>query len=407
MRVSPVLVSTALLIAAASCPVLAEQLPKIQTDCKTDFQARQPIYLGAYGTNNSDSPSNFEQEQQIKQAISKLIGANQWDEALTEIEKLSSDRFRDEMRLELVEALSRAKESDRALRLVVKLFPQRTSYERAKGVGMVAAAMVANKQFPQALEALKFLPADAQNASSAVTPVVYRILVQDVERTDSTPASSQDIEQIRQVVSLFRGSEIQLRLWRSIGEKVNLVPAIALQLADLSPDAISRTTLLEEAAQLWFRNSGSNVLQYGGEIANRIESCVVRSRTFLELADRITSGNQFDNPAKFQLLNQVEALINAIDQEKLGDRQVAARLRLTLAELNFKLDRTAQALKLVDRVVNDQKKFQFHADRAELLAAIAPYYYHLKQPTAAIRTLELAETAAQTAYLKRSLPLAI
>ncbi len=415
MRFSLAVLPTISLVAFATCPVLARkiELPKVQVDCKTYAQKREPINL--LSTESLLPPElRSEQEFQIKQPIWQLLAQKRWDEAQAEIEKISYPRLRNQMRFELVQSLSNSAQTNRALPLVVKFFPAKQSYDRARAIGAVAVGMVKSGQFSQVVEALRYLPNDAKNADSAIVPVIEAILTQDDSepRMNSEPqagrtsVTSEQLAQIQEVVSVFPNPAVQDEIWHSIGETVKLEPAIALQVAGLIRNQTLRSEMLERVAKRWFSSYGYSLgddvaVQKGGEIANQIESCVVRSSAFLGLAAQVISSREFNRSEQFQLLDQVEALINVIDQDQLGDRPVAAKLRLKLVELNAQADRNSQSLKLLKRVTDDQKKFRFNVDRAAMLSTIAQHYYDLKEPTAAIQALDLAVIAIQTASAKK------
>lgn len=359
-------------------------------------------------------PSSAEATQ-IQQLIENLLSQKNWDKAKLEIEKISYSEFRDEMRFKLVKSLSKAKELDRALKLVMELFPQKQSREQAKGIGIVASELVLEGQFTQALEVLKLSSHDASSAAVAVLPVVSVVLNQERSQQLFIPsATPEQLEKLRIVVSLFPGSNYQEKVWHSIGESISLEPRLATKVTELIQDEVLRSTTLDRFAEQWIdrnltdRFSGLRTLGQNWQAANQIRDCVARSRVFLDIASFLVLLSDFLVPSYYQpgqsetahMLDQLEALINAIDEDKLGDRRISAQLRLKLVQVNIDAKREAQSVKLLERVTNDQKKFQYAVDRADFLLVIADYYRFLRKPAATVRALEVATDAVQTAYSK-------
>ncbi len=424
MKSSIVSLSTILLVATTTQSVIAAeiQFPQIKTECKTYFQARRPIDLDQYMYNPGDRDSwnklTDEERRKIKQSLSDLFQSKQWDTALAEIEKISPSRFRDEVSIELVESMSQAKDMDRALQLLLQIFPEKTSHQQAKGIGIVAKYMALNNQFPQALEALNLLSDnDKSYAGAAVVPVIKEILT-PAQRTKNNPATPEQLDKIRSIVALFPKASHQETIWRSVGEYVYLVPEVAQQFSGLTSDSNLKQLVLREASQLWFNPnfqpdfSGYYSLnlndavrfEYGTEIANSIDNCIVRSRVFLELADRVGRdqdfSRQFTVSAKSRMLDQIESLLGAIDRDAIGDRRIILSQKLALVELNTKFGRNHRSLELLAQLIDEQKQLQFNADRAEILLEIAPYYEKLNRRQTAIQVLEAAEVAIQLAYVK-------
>ncbi|KAM3096474.1 hypothetical protein ACKFKG_10730 [Phormidesmis sp. 146-35] len=366
------------------------ELPKIQTDCKTESQSRKPILLYGFGNDVGSSgrnPNDFEQEQQTKQRIWKLIYSKQWDEARVEIQK-QPKRFRLEMFPQLLSALVSADESDRASRLVIAQFPRQT-YERAQGVGTIAKALISQDQLPKAIAVLKTVPQDSGYLSSATTPAAIALV------------ETGQLEKLREVAALFPSQNAQAKIWLAIGEQISFEPPLAKQIATMIEDRKLRSQTLQKIAMKWLYASGKDALK-GWIVANEIEDCMIRSKYFLEIADLIANSPSNDHSQeKGETLNQVETLLNAIDEAKLGDRRALAQLRLSLAQFNFRAGRTAQATKLLQQVTQDQKRFQFYADRAEVLLEVAQQYQKFQKVPSAVQALDLAVVAIQTAFDKK------
>jgi hypothetical protein len=420
---SPIVSLTAiLLVATATQSAIAAEVrfPQIKTECKTYFQARQPINRDFSVEGSFDGPRSLseEEEAKIRSSLSDLFRAKQWDAALVEIEKISPSQLRDQVSIELIESMSQAKEMDRALRLLLQIFPEKTSHEQAKGIGIVAKHMALNDQFPHALETLKLLSDnDKWHLTIGVVPIIRVILVP----TEASPqlATSEQLKKIRSVVELFPKASQREDIWKSIGEVIPLLPEVAQQISGLTSDPNLKLSMLESSAKLWFKSylyssygTGGTQLKYGAEIANSIDNCVVRSRVFLELPNQIFYGEglpyQFEDFSRkfailaksYRMLDQIESLLNAIDQDQIGDRRIVLSQKLALVELNTKFGRSNRSLELLAQLMNEQKQLQFNADRAEILLEIAPYYEKLNRRRTAIQVLEAAEVAIQLAYDK-------
>ncbi|KAM3102805.1 hypothetical protein ACKFKF_03565 [Phormidesmis sp. 146-12] len=366
------------------------ELPKIQTNCKTEFQPREPILL--YGFGNGSSSDNggridFKQEQQIKERIWKLIYSKQWDEALVEIQK-QPRRIQLEMFPQLLSGLVWADEGDRASRLVIAQFPRQT-YERAQGVGTIAKALIRRDQLPKAIAVLKTVPQDSKYLDETTTPVAIALV------------KTNQLEKLREVTALFPSRDAQAKIWLAIADRISFEPLLSKQIAAMIEDRKLRSQTLRKIAMKWLYASGQEALK-GWVVANEIEDCVIRSKFFLEIADRITDSPSKDHSReKSETLTQIEALLNGIDESKLGDRRALAQLRLSLAQFNFRAGRTTQATKLLQQVTEDQKRFQFYADRAEILLEIAQQYEKFQKVPSAVQTLDLAVVAVQTAFSKK------
>jgi hypothetical protein len=414
MKFSIVSLSTILLVATATQSAIAAEVrfPQIKTECKTYFQARKPINLdfSIAGKSNGSPLLSDEEEQQIRSSLSDLFHAKQWDTALVEIEKLPPSQFRNEVSIELIESMSQAKEMDRALKLLLRIFPEKTSYEQARGIGIIAKHMALNDQFPQALETLNLLSDnDKWHLTIGVIPIISVILIP----AEASPqlATSEQLKKIRSVVELFPKASQQESIWESIGEDIPLLPGVVQQFSGLTSDPNLKLLMLEHSAKRWFKSypysyyeSARSQLQYGSEIANSIDNCIVRSRVFLELADRVGRGQdfsrQFTVSAKSRMLDQIESLLGAIDRDAIGDRRIVLSQKLALVELNAQFGRNYRSLELLAQLIDEQKQLQFNADRAEILLEIAPYYEKLNRRQTAIQVLEAAEVAIQLAYLK-------
>jgi hypothetical protein len=420
---SPIVSLTAiLLVATATQSAIASEVrfPQIKTECKTYFQARQPINLDFSKQIVSYGPRSLseEEERKIRSSLSDLFRAKQWDVALVEIEKISPSQLRDQVSIELIESMSQAKEVDRALQLLLQIFPEKTSYEQARGIGIIAKHMALNDQFPQALETLNLLSDnDKWRLTIGVVPIISVILVPT--EASSQLATSEQLKKIRSVVELFPKASQQESIWESIGEDIPLLPGVVQQFSGLTSDPNLKLLMLEHSAKRWFKSysysyyeSARSKLQYGSEIANSIDNCVVRSRVFLELPNQVLNGGGFSYRfedfyrkfaalAKFhRMLDQIESLLKAIDQDQIGDRRIVLSQKLALVELNTKFGRSNRSLELLAQLIDEQKQLQFNADRAEILLEIAPYYEKLNRRQTAIQVLEAAEVAVQLAYVK-------
>ncbi|KAM3114268.1 hypothetical protein [Phormidesmis sp. 146-33] len=382
-------------LVAPSCPAIAAkiELPKIQTDCKTDAQARRPIFAEYFGNSSNKSGSggrvDFEQENQknqIKDRISKLIYAKQWDEALAEIQK-QSEPIQSELFSRLSYELAESGEINRASRLVITQFPRR-SRERARGIGAIAARLLKSNRKPEAIALLKTVPQDSEYLDEATTPVAIAFAIIG------------QLEGFREIARLFPNSDAQSQIWLGIGE-LQLELEMSKRFVALIDDPKVRSRTQEKMANRWMSASGKDAVN-GWILANEIEDCMIRSRFFVEVADRITRGASNDHiQEKGAILDQVEGLLNAINEDKLGDRKALAEFRLSLVQYNIRVGRKSQATKLLERMTEDQKQFQFYADRAEILLEIANQYRTLKKDSSAIRSLDLAVVAAQTVVKNR------
>lgn len=418
MRFSLVWLSTVLLMSFVAHPAIATklELPKIQTDCKTYTQVREKIYLPSPFPGAAPvlypSPSEATRTQDT---IENLLRQKRWNEAKLEIEKLSYPQFRDEMRLKFIKLVSEAQEIDHALKLVMELFPRKQSPEQAQGIGIISSVLILDGQLDQALEVLKSSSHDASSAAIAVLPVIRVILNQERTQQLFLPSANPDqLEKIRTVIALFPGSTYQEKVWDSIGKNIALEPRIANKIAELIQDQALRSRTLDRFTEQWIdhnlsdRFGGLGTLGQNWQAANRIQDCVIRSRAFLDIAnflvllpDFSVPSYQLDQSEKAQMLDQLEALINAIDEEQIGDRRISALFRLKLVQINATEKRETQSMRLLERVTRDQRRFQYSVDRVDFLLAIAGYYRFLGKTTAAVRTLEMALSTIQSAYFKK------
>lgn len=414
MRSPVVLLAVVLSIPVAiqSGKAAESRFPQIKTDCKTYSQAREPIDIRLYAEYKKKSDlRQGREDDKIRESLSALIRTQQWDAALIEVDKISSDQLRNELGITLIEAMSREKETDRALRVLLKLFPDKMSSAREEGIEIIAINMLLNDQFDQALQTLKLSSnQDSSNLGSIVTPAVSKILNQ-TDTSSNEPLPLEKLEKIRRLLGLFPTFDQQRNIWGGIVESIPLPPKLAVQLTETVSDPQLKRLILKGASDRWFipfyeysNLSQTAQIQYGMEIANSIDSCVVRSEIFLQLSRWVVNSNhfrsQFTLSAKWRMLDQIESLLNSIDLETIGDRYIVSSRKLDLVDLNIKMGRNTRSLQLLEQVLNEQKNFRFHADRTVLLLKIASYSKNLDYRKGLINALEATEVAVQKAYLK-------